>query len=73
MASEQGSLPGDRQSMKKINGAKQEAPSHMAIDAVTFNAVVKIISKLPWDEVNTLMGGMMSAQPVSLQEKQPVT
>lgn len=69
MASEQESLPRDRKRVNK-NG-QEEAPSHMALDAHTFNAVVKVISRQPWEEANTIMQGLLSAKPVSLEAKQP--
>ncbi len=62
MVSERKSFPRDRQRVTD--------PSHMALDATTFNAVVKIMSKQPWDEVNVIMQGLLSAQPVSLEAKQ---
>ena len=52
-----------------INGAG--APSHMALDANTFNAVVKVISKQPWDEANAIMQGLLAAKPVALDAKKP--
>lgn len=44
-----------------------QAPTHMAIDSITFSAMLKIVGGQPWDQVNNVMTGLMQARPVNLK------
>jgi len=54
-----------------VGGSQQQEPTHFAVPIPVFQAVQKIVSSLPWDQVNVAMRALSECQPLALVSKAP--